>query len=579
MSDFEQTLLDGFEKQSHLQTILECYFAEGGDQEELPLCLAKLHNDGTFDFVKTISEANTNEFAGPSFFTLMRIFEQALPSLEAPISTVIEAVVSLHKEAGNDLAAGTVFDGYIEFCRSNPEEISTGFKIVTQDKFFYPCLNATLIAGAELSSEEYLKHAIRLADSDEDELSVRALRSIGRMEWSNGSPLFDQIIELLERRSGEEDNDIVRSAVIWTAYELSKRNSEVADRLSKTIERAVSKLGDMTLHSASEILGFNWNKLSAEIIELLLSYLQHVKPTSRGTIDRLDQGLRHLIETENSSLVFGFLEAYLTKHSDEISLEDFDSLIHKIRSDASILRKITTRWLWNGDKGLCKSIHRLIALGEPKGIPVEVDEQEIDIDDPKRQVFFARKIVGYLFFQPITASSMLVSLIRLASDKDIRRKLGGLLFDPVLINFTGEARDFVAEQAKLETGATKRELNNVLQSIEDYLDALRQIGDLPELHPSTSQMEIYHRHFSNMVAVSMKEAEEKSVLASLFEKQMILYGTKSIFFVRGPEGQSTRSEIPMNSYSSGIEFPRAEHLDPFGLDYLLRTFRAEHRPE
>ena len=56
---------------------------------------------------------------------------------------------------------------------------------------------------------------------------------------------------------------------------------------------------------------------------------------------------------------------------------------------------------------------------------------------------------------------------------------------------------------------------------------------------------------------------------------VLLYGRRSINYVYGADGEPTRTEIPLKGHSVEMEFPRAERLDPFGLDYTLRVFRAE----
>jgi hypothetical protein len=74
---------------------------------------------------------------------------------------------------------------------------------------------------------------------------------------------------------------------------------------------------------------------------------------------------------------------------------------------------------------------------------------------------------------------------------------------------------------------------------------------------------------------SRKAAEAQSVFLKFVSKSTVLYGRKSIHYVHGSDGQSHRRVIPLRSHGTEIEFPRMEHLDPFGLDYMLRIFRNE----
>ena len=74
---------------------------------------------------------------------------------------------------------------------------------------------------------------------------------------------------------------------------------------------------------------------------------------------------------------------------------------------------------------------------------------------------------------------------------------------------------------------------------------------------------------------SFKEAEKKSVILSLVSKSVLLYGRKSINYVYGSDGKSNRMEIPLHSHGTEMEIPQLENIDPFGLEYMIRIFRAE----
>jgi hypothetical protein len=126
-------------------------------------------------------------------------------------------------------------------------------------------------------------------------------------------------------------------------------------------------------------------------------------------------------------------------------------------------------------------------------------------------------------------------------------ELGALLFDPLLLNFTGKAREYVVQQSGLEAVKVKATIEQALKAIDKYLEDLHSVGNLAALHPSETQREAYHRHLSRLVAESWKAAEVQSVLLNLVSKSVVLYGRKSICYVEGSDGQSRRMEIPLHS--------------------------------
>jgi hypothetical protein len=218
---------------------------------------------------------------------------------------------------------------------------------------------------------------------------------------------------------------------------------------------------------------------------------------------------------------------------------------------------------------------RVILGPETGNRPIEIDPLEINPADTAHYLFVARKAVGYLFSQPISATSILISLMRNSDDDETLGQLGALLFDPLLLSFTGKVRNYVMARVETESGKTNETLANALKRIDDYLSNLAKAGSLPALHPSQSQREAYHRHFSQAMSESFKVAQAESALMSLIAKKVMLYGTKSIYYAYQQDGKFHRMETPLKSHGIEMEFPRMQNIDPYGLDFMLRVFRAE----
>ncbi len=265
----------------------------------------------------------------------------------------------------------------------------------------------------------------------------------------------------------------------------------------------------------------------------------------------------------------------LIAHANGLSLESFDTVVAQIRNDKALLCTVSTRWLLRGEPVLCEGIYTIVSAGHGTDTLLDIDPAELQPADYVHTIFLARKAIGYLFFGPVCAASLLVSLIQHAPDKRTLTELRNLLFDPLLLNFTGKARTYVAECASGASGELKEILIGVLKDVDEYLETLKSVGEIPELHPSEAQREAYNRRLSGQMAESFKEAEKRSVFLSLVSKSVLLYGRKSINFVYGPDGESKRIETPLQEHSVEIEFPRQERLDRFSLEYMLRVFRAE----
>jgi hypothetical protein len=74
---------------------------------------------------------------------------------------------------------------------------------------------------------------------------------------------------------------------------------------------------------------------------------------------------------------------------------------------------------------------------------------------------------------------------------------------------------------------------------------------------------------------SFKKVRARSPFLSIVHTSMILHGGGSINYVYGAEGEPRRMDMTFKKIGTQIEVPRLQHIDPFGLDYMLRIFRAE----
>lgn len=256
-------------------------------------------------------------------------------------------------------------------------------------------------------------------------------------------------------------------------------------------------------------------------------------------------------------------------------MEVFDSAAREILSNKALISKVLTRWFLRGDLVLCDGVYTIIGAHHGDDLPLEIDPAELKPADFVHILFVARKAIGFLFTHPISAASVLISLMRNTTDDVVLTTLGALLFDPLLLNFTGKVRTYAVQQSGLESGRVKATIDQALKEINKYLEDLRTVGNLAALYPAETQREAYQRHFSRIMSESWKAAEAQSVFLNFVSKSILLYGRKSINYVQGSNGQSQRMEIPLQSHGTEVEFPRMQILDPFGLDWTLRIFRNE----
>jgi hypothetical protein len=72
-----------------------------------------------------------------------------------------------------------------------------------------------------------------------------------------------------------------------------------------------------------------------------------------------------------------------------------------------------------------------------------------------------------------------------------------------------------------------------------------------------------------------KKAQSQSILLNLVKRSVLLYGNCSFSFIKNDMNKIRPVEMDLKPLEVSFEMPRMELIDPVGLDYTLRVFRAE----
>lgn len=546
----------------------------GVEEEDVARVLASIHNDGIINVVEAFSELTKSE-AGFIFFGVRAIFERALPEIEHDAIPVIQCVHHLVKEAGNDGMAGTTVSHLIDFIAKDADRAEQALEIIKSDSALLSLLPAALIAGCRLNLDSYLEETLLLMKADDTETRGQAIFALSRIGWTIESPPPEAVYAALERACDSETDDTLLAAIATTAASMIQHDTSVGARLIELIDSAITKGDEQTVHAASSLLAMVDKHMPDELLDKLLLHLKRVNAEHKGTIDEIDHAMHRLISLGKADIAIHIIEDLIA--GKDLNPNAFDSVLHDIQRDQALLNKAVTRWLLNGNAALCRNAAFLVGGGHGANLPAEVDAAEINTADVHEMIFLARKVCGYFFMNPVSAASMLLSLLQLAQDDATRTRTGELLLNPILINYPGEARTFISDNKGACTAEAKEVIRRIDVALEEYFDALRSIDEIPELYPSAAQREAYHRHHTREMEESFKEAEKKSVFLGLISKQTLLYGRTSVNYIHDGQGNTHRQEMPLQEHSVEFELARMVQLDPLGIDHQLAVFRAERR--
>ena len=579
MADLKSELLTAFQENNLLQIVYQKSLGEKGNRNNLVTELVNLHNEGLIDVIASFKVLQNQSNTGVNFFLTQYVLEKALPQLHVSVLPVMECVLHLFKEADQDMAAGTILTSFIEFCAvdcSRPKEALTLIKNSTNQ--FVDLLIPTLVAGSQLDIEYYLGEAVQLTKHENIEIRKRAIFSLGKIKYSEKSSFSEKALVCLELAVSKEKDDDLLASSIRSAFSLYEHNKSQIDRITGLISNALLRGEDHTLHVAADILASNCNELPEPLLEILLSYLLCIKAENKGTLSKIDYGLVKFFQQEDTNKAIQFLESLLLANSNSLSLDIFQSFTREIyESKNNTLSRLLTRWFLKGNRVLCEGIHTIVRHASNGNRLLSIEKSELNSFDPIHIISFARKSIGYLFFYPVTAASILISLIEyIPKDKDqLIVELRNLLFDPLLINYPGKVGSYLNQQRENESEQVKKVVEVVLKDLESYWSDLESTGEIPELHPTQTQRNTYQKHTSQLVSESPEKARRESAFLSLISKSVLLYGKRSINYVYSSDGQAKRMEIPLQNLSAEVEIARLIKLDLFSLELLLWVFKNE----
>lgn len=550
---------------------------ERSDVEKLAEQFIEIHNDKIIDIVELFKTLKNNG-EGFIFFKVRRIFEKALPNLDASILAVMQCVIHLYRESGNDYMAGTIITVFEEFCKRKENRPAKALNIIKKSPRKYAILlPATLIAGSSIDIDLFLEQAMDLCVSRSIELKRKAVFALGRFDLEKFEEKANQVVELLENVVEQENDDEILGCIVKSVSNILRQHKSVEPRIMPLILKALTKGDGLSLHAASEIL-LESECISNSLQDIMLEKMVLVKGENKGTLKLIDLLLSQMIRSGKQEEVIRFLEGTLVGTSDK-TIEDFKMTADVICKNKQFFEKIYTRWFLQGNIELCDFVRRILedhrSNGKKRRLLLEVDVDELNSCDATQLLFLAQKTVGFLFLHPVAATSALLSLMKHASEEWVVDEIAKILFSTLFLNFPKITKEYLLECPAKESGYSRETIERILTWIDTYLDNLESVGNLVALHPCVSQREAYHRHVSSETQESMKHAMKKSIFGNLVPHQVLLYGRKAINYVENSEGLQQRMEIPLKSLEVDIELPRMMYFDPVGFDYQLRIFKVE----
>lgn len=552
------------------------YKESRNDRENIGSLLSDLHNANQIDLVTEFLRLKRNE-EEVDFFLARHLFQEALPSLNAPVDETMKCVRHLAEEAGDDLAAAWVYSQFIDFCAMDVGRAESVMEMVlggSEEWLDFVCPG--LLAGARCDLDRFVNKAIELCGYPDKDVRVRAVFSLGSINYGQNVTLQNLAIEAIHQSVRSNADSEICANAIKAYFEINKIQKIEERRFLELFDKSTENVDDMLIHAVSEKIFNQIENLPESILKVSLDIIAQVNPINKGTIDLLDITLKNLVDLGYADWGVELIERILKSNGNSVSIRFFDSFISSALTNKNgFFDQLATRWLGSRSSWLCVALPDMLSTIGGSPMVLNFNPLMVNCQDSVDHIFLARKACGWLFLDPVSAGSFIVSLLEHAPDESLT-DISEILMNPLLISYSGDLRGYLETSLPDRSVKIQQLMRSIFLAVDNYHEDLDSVRDVKEFLPSLAHREISRRNLSIKMRENFRGAQEKSIISQIATKMVLLYGRKSIFYTRSLDGSPpARQESVMHTISHSIEHPALDRLDPHGLDHELRVFRYE----
>lgn len=561
-----------------LPWLVQCLTGETtSDPEVLYAAVVKLHNLGEIDAVSILLDPSLGASPMPDHLVVAQSLRGIVPRLSADVTRMMQAI----GEVKAPFLQHVLDEAFLAWCEGDAVRVAAvvGLDKAGQgisDRF----LLCALLAGLRIDLCRYAGVALRIANGKLRDDRVLGLRALGLMPVTDDA-LTARVLSELAGIVGQSELDAsVRAAALSASWDVAVRASRVPrPRIMAVVEELTGDDEQVLLEACAKAFGRHAIALPDEMLADLSRQLPRLDPRMTHALDAVDMGLYQLLTSGRREVeAVLLLERLLSGDGGDATLEKLVSVSHELSNgDPARFGRLIARFLLSGQPALGHAVATLAQDVHGRDGSLNIDFTSNPLTT-KQALFLARKAVGWLFFRPVTAASVVVSVIQHVAPVEAE-PLGDLLLNPLLMNYPGSVRRYLDHVAPTLPGPAVAVVAQTLARHDAHQAAVAAVGPVPELHPSEHNRRIEHQRQSDAMAAAHRKAEGKSVLRSLVPTSLLLHGVRSVSHVRNFDGTFRRMDTKLGRISAKIELPMQETFDPLGLESTLIQFRLERTAE
>lgn len=503
-----------------------------------------------------------------TFFDLQVFLCALIPQLEVSHLELMPLVTSLVVQGGNDGMANQPNAAFRDWCSKDPKRSDA---VVADAKLGNENAEALICFALEAASDAKSSIAI-LSEKYNAKILVGATTAVGRIKMTNKSA--QEAATTLSCLACEHKESRVRNNALVSVFAVLAKHPDLDREIGqKALDCIANEATAEALHAISSVLWMHGGSLTEVEVKTALDALGAVDPGHSGTLSQIDMATADLINAGRYDLISNFIKNFIVRTQNRKGLEHFRQFSSETMGIPDRLGSLLVDWFLNGNYELCSSLSEHIMREQDTSPKLSIKANDLPTN-PKDQLVLCRRAIGYLFHNPVTAASIIVSTLE-HGDPSIADDLKDILFDPLMMCFGGELIEYLEQVSSREVAQATDALKEILERKAAMLEALQGIETLKELHPSESHRQLDRVRWGRQMEKAVREGMKKSVLLPLVTTQTLLYGTKSSSYISDPGGELRKIEMSMGKHSVVKEYPQLDIFDPEGLQLRLLSFKLQ----
>lgn len=321
MADMNDKLLSLIGTDNFLEQLYLLYQENLDDIDSFIQQVVLLHNNNQLDIISEASRLNKSRYEKINWYSFCKLLNSILHLINVSTQDILNCCIHIGTETGNYLAIEKYLEVDINRC---DELINLSINNIDEKLDF---ISIAIIVGSSLQLEKYVNKAIELCNYPNDIVGKRALSSLGKIDYKSNNKLIDEAFNIIEDKANCCIEDFYPS-ILWTMCLLYKQKQDLEKQIIKVCTTILKNESDELVYSASQVLFYEGASLSKPIYNILLNTLSKVDQNNKTILDLIDHILCNLLNKQEKSQLYIFLENLLIKNNIQITI--FNSFINEL---------------------------------------------------------------------------------------------------------------------------------------------------------------------------------------------------------------------------------------------------------